>query len=89
MIKGSIVNLVCDVIAGDFPISYSWASSSGEGLSSDSKSGNISVPFCAREDYGIYTCTATNPFGFDTSQVEVLQAGIKMPVSMYLYSVTD
>lgn len=77
VVKGSIGSLVCDVIAGDLPISYSWVSSRGEGLSSDSESGSITVPFCAYEDYGIYTCTATNPFGSHASIVEVIPAGIE------------
>ena len=87
VIKGTIVNLVCEVTAGDFPISFSWTSSNEEGLSSDSINGNISVSFCAREDYGIYTCTATNPFGSHTSQVEIAQAGIK--INYYITYIID
>lgn len=72
VIVGSIVSLVCEATAGDPPISYSWTGPTGEELSSV---GNISVTISAREDYGTYTCTATNPSGTYISQVEVSQQG--------------
>ena len=73
VIEGSAVNLVCEATAGDLPISYSWTGPNGEELSSI---GNVSVTLFAPEDYGTYTCTATNQVGSNISQVEVSRLGI-------------
>ncbi len=75
VIVGSTVNLVCEAMAGDPPISYSWTGPSGQAVSPGDTDGTISVMFSDSGDYGIYTCTATNEFGIENATVEVMLAG--------------
>ena len=72
---GTTVDLVCEAIAGDGTISFSWTDPSGVDVSLGDTDGTISVLLSASGDYGIYTCTATNVFGMDTASIGVLQAG--------------
>ena len=74
VIEGFTVNLVCEATAGDLPISFSWTGPRANRISSGSN-GILSMAFRALEDYGNYTCTATNTFGTDSSQVEIERAG--------------
>ena len=52
------VGLVCEAIAGDPPISYSWTGP--DGLSPGDTDGSITVTIST---YGDYTCAATNDVG--------------------------
>ena len=73
VIEGSTVKLVCEATAGDVPISYSWTGPTGKELTNGEA---ISVTVSNREDYGNYTCTATNVVGADITVVKVTIAGI-------------
>ena len=54
------VDLVCEAIAGDPPISYSWTGPNGQTLSPGDTDGSITVTIST---YGNYMCTATNDIG--------------------------
>ena len=73
--EGSTVNLVCEAMAGDVPISYSWTSPDGVALPTNA---TISVMFSASEDYGQYICTASNEIGMGTATVTVVQEGMNI-----------
>ena len=75
VIEGATVALVCEAMAGDLPISYSWTGPNGQEVSPGDTDGTISVTFSASGDYGNYTCTATNEFGVDNATTEVIRAG--------------
>ena len=66
--NGTSVNLLCEAVSGDPPISYHWTDPEGQSLSPDTD-GRISF---ALTIYGTYTCTAINHFGVDRSPVELL-----------------
>ena len=75
VVLGTTVDLVCEAIAGDGTISFSWTDPSGVDVSLGDTDGTISVLLSVSGDYGIYTCTATSVFGMDTASVQVVQAG--------------
>ena len=69
ILNGSSVDLLCEAISGDLPISYSWTDPNAQALSPGDTDGRISFTLYI---YGTYTCIATNHFGSDNSTVEVL-----------------
>ena len=72
VVRGFLVNFLCEVKAGDLPISYSWTDPDGHILFPGDTDGNISV---AVNTFGNYTCSATNAIGMDRTSVEMVQAG--------------
>ena len=70
--EGSAVNLVCEAMAGDVPISYSWTGPDGVALPTNA---TISVIFSASEDYEEYICTASNEVGLDRA-IAVVPGGM-------------
>ena len=72
VVVGSTVDLVCEASVGDEPITFSWTDSNGMAVSSSDTDGNISVIFTSAMEY---TCSASNSFGMDTSQLSVEEAG--------------
>lgn len=74
VILGTMVDLICEATAGSTPISFSWMNAAGSSLSPNDTDGTVSVTISSTEDYGTYTCTASNGAGTDTSDVKVTQA---------------
>ena len=73
IVRGSSVDLLCDVITGDFPISLIWTDPNGQVLSPGDIDGRISFNIYV---YGNYTCTATNHVGEARSTVDLsIEAG--------------
>ncbi len=72
MVVGATVNLVCEASVGDEPITFLWTDSSVMAESPSDTDGTISVVFTSAMEY---TCTATNSFGMDTTQLSVEVAG--------------
>ncbi len=72
MLVGATVDLVCNASVGDEPITFLWTDSSGMAVSPSDTDGNISITFTSAMEY---TCTASNSFGMDTSQLSVEVAG--------------
>ena len=70
--EGSTINLLCEPISGDIPISYVWTDPNGQVLSPGDTDGNISVSISI---YGNYTCTATSDVGMDTATLEIARPG--------------
>ena len=54
------VDLLCEAIAEDPPISYSWTDPNGQTLSPGDTDGSITVNIST---YGNYTCAATYDIG--------------------------
>lgn len=73
---GSTVRLICEAIAGDLPITFSWTGSNGVVIQPTGRDGSITITFSSGANYGNYSCTATNSFGVDTAVVRVQQPGI-------------
>ena len=73
VLLGTTVDLVCEAVGGDPPISFSWTNGSGSAVSPGDSDGTISVTLSSTGDFGTYTCTATNEFGNGTSDFEVIQ----------------
>lgn len=70
--RGSIVNLSCEAISGDLPISYFWTNPKGKPMALGDTDGKVSFTLVY---YGTYTCTATNHFGLDVSNMELIEPG--------------
>ena len=77
VVEGSTVELVCEAVAGDQPISFNWTAPDGQPASPTDTDGTISItPTAASGGYGAYNCTATNQLGEDSVLVDVIQAGM-------------
>ena len=61
------VELSCEAVAGDLPISYSWTDPNDQTLSPGDTDGTITVNISS---YGTYTCTATNDIGTRRATLE-------------------
>ena len=73
-LSDSSVDLLCEAVSGDPPISYHWTDPNGQALSPGGISTDGRVSFTLAS-YGNYTCTADNKFGVDRSTVELLEPG--------------
>ena len=62
------VYLLCEVIDGDSPISYSWTGPDGQTLFPGDTDGSITVNIST---YGNYTCAATNDIGTRRVTLEI------------------
>lgn len=58
-----MVTLVCETMAGDPPISYSWTGPNGRNTA-----GTISI---GSREFGVYTCIASNAAGMASINVEL------------------
>ena len=75
LLPGTTVDLMCQATTGRQPVSYSWTDASGVAVSPDDTNGNITVTISIDGDFGMYTCTAMNDFGINTTTFDVEQAG--------------
>ena len=66
------VDLSCEAIAGDPPISYYWTGPDGWTLSPGDTDGSITVNIST---YGNYTCAATNDIGTRRVNLTLFEAG--------------
>ena len=77
VVVDNIVDLVC-VVTGDTPLTITWTHDSGGGVTvftgDDTTGGNFTLTVNS-DDYGSYTCNATNLFGSASDTVNVIQAG--------------
>ena len=77
VVVDNTVDLVC-VVAGDTPLTITWTHDSGGGVTvftgDDTTGGNFSLTVNS-DDYGSYTCNATNLFGSASGTINVTQAG--------------
>ena len=73
VVQGYSVELLCEAIAGDLPISYSWIGPDGHIMLPADTDGNISLNI---NTFGSYTCSGTNAIGTDRESVEIVQAGM-------------
>ena len=83
---GTTADLVCEAATGEEPISFTWTDGSGMDVSLGDTDGTISVSFSASEDYGTYTCTATNAFGMDTATVQAGSQTLIADIYMALHN---
>lgn len=81
---GATVELVCEAIAGDTPISFFWTDDSNSTVSPSDADGNVSLTLSSAGDYGRYTCTASSIIGSTIVHLDVNQPGkICKEFSMY------
>ena len=83
VVQGTTVDLVCEAIGGDTPISFRWTNSGGVAVSPEDTDGAISVTLSFAGDYGTYICTATNAVGRETVDIDLIQAGIIISITNY------
>ena len=68
--------LVCNVSGLDPPDSITWSFNSMELFTGDATTGGNFTVFFMNDDFGAYTCTASNDFGTDNVTINVMQAGM-------------
>ena len=77
VVVDNTVDLVC-VVTGDTPLTITWTHDSGGGVTvftgDDTTGGNFTLTVNS-DDYGSYTCNATNLFGSASDTINVIQAG--------------
>ena len=71
------VTLMCTVTEGDTPYNITWTFNSSGAMIyfGDETTGGFFTLVVTSDDYGMYTCSATNEFGMNSSTIEVVQAG--------------
>ena len=74
VVLGSTVDLVCEASIGDLPIDFTWTDPNGVSESPTDTDGTISITLSSG-DYGMYTCTAINEFGMNSTVLDVVLAG--------------
>ena len=69
------VDLMCTA-TGDPPITYAWVLTGAETtrLNSDPTSGDFTLSITQMNQYGVYTCIATNGLGTDAASINIIQA---------------
>lgn len=72
IVRGFLIHLLCEAIAGDHPITFAWTDPNGQNLSPDDMDGNITATI---NIYGNYTCTATNAVGMTRETIEIVEEG--------------
>ena len=77
VVVDNTVDLVC-VVTGDTPLNIAWTHDSGGGVTvftgNDTTGGNFTLTVNS-DDYGSYTCNATNLLGSASDTMNVIQAG--------------
>ena len=78
IVVGAMLNLICDA-AVEFPlVSFTWTGPDGQNLfrtQSGSNGSILSITFLGREEFGNYTCTASNKYGSSQLDLEAKYLG--------------
>ena len=75
IIEGSTIQLTCEAVEGDLPVSFSWTAPDGRSVSSPNTDGTVWVTLASSTDYGDYTCVGSNEFGSASVSTEVIRPG--------------
>ena len=86
VVLGSIRNLICEASVGDLPIYFTWTDPYGTIVLFNNTNGTVYIYLYAIEEYGVYTCTATNAIGMNITVFDVVIAGTVITLLFLLYS---